>query len=207
MKAHGVTPLLIYNIFDESAHTASIANEVITFSALAPTQELAELWILEDSIVVTDVPGTTTYVLDTDYSIERDDTTGLIEITRIATGAIGATGITHVDYDYATPGAVTTTNVNAGIDEIQNILTALGFANLPGWVTCPKYSQITVGTGATDPASIRANLKVNAQALNTVFTTRFVYDIDETDYDVTVAAGAPDISKISDDKDVTSEHG
>jgi len=201
----GITPILIYNIFDESAHTVSITDEVLTFSALVPEQFVANEFALIDTFVVTDNPMTKTYVEGTDYSLARNATTGLVGVTRITTGTIGATDDVLVDYEYIDPTTVVTAEVTAGIDAVQTIIMDLGFANLPGWIHCPEYSKIAVS--GTDPASIRAQLKINALSLNTAFTTRFLYDIDETDFAATVVAGAPNLTKISDDKDVTSEHG
>jgi hypothetical protein len=201
----GVWPLLIYNIFDPTAHTTAITDESVTFTALAPTQPVAQKWALIDTFVVTDDPFTVTYVEGTDYSLARNNTTGFVEITRIDTGAIGATDSILVDYDYIDPTTVTTAELTAGIDKVQTIIEDINFANWPGWLHCPWYSKIAVS--GTDPALIRAQLKANAINLNSSVTVRFLYDIDETDYTATVVAGSPDLSKISDDKDVTSEHG
>jgi len=200
----GVRPLLVYNIFDEANHTTAVVDENVTFTVLAPVQPVANKWALIDTFVIQDVTDTITYVEGVDYSLERNATTGFVEITNLGAG-IGPTDTVHVDYEYCNPGAVTTANVTAGIDKVQTIIMDLSFADLPGWIHCPKYSQIAVS--GTDPAAVRAQLKINALSLNTAFTTRFLYDIDETDYNVTVAAGSPDLTKIYDDKDVTSEHG
>lgn len=204
IEGFALRPVLIYNIFDESNHTTPVVDESVTFSVGAGVvQPIANDFALIDTFVVTDDPMTVTYILDTDYSLERNGVTGKVEITNLGAG-IGPTDSVLVDYEHADPSAVTTSEVTAGIDQVQNIITALGFAKLPGWVHCPKYSQVAIS--GTDPAAIRAQIKVNCLKLNEVFTTRGLYDVDETAYNVTVAAGSPDLTKIYDDKDVTSEH-
>jgi len=50
------------------------------------------------SVVVKDVTDVTTYVLDTDYSV-INATTGEIKI--LSTGAIAASAVLHISYDYA----------------------------------------------------------------------------------------------------------
>jgi hypothetical protein len=208
MQTFGVRPVLIYNVFDPTIHITSIANEHVP--AFAPgagqTQELVETPILIDTVVITNTAGAVTYVLGIDYSLERSTSTGKIEVTRIATGAILANETVDADYDYVDGTKVTTAHLTTAIDGVNNIMTELGAGKLPGWVHCPYYSQKSTGA-TTVPADIRAALLAIAGDLNTVFKTRFVYDIDETDYNTSVAAGTPDLTQIYADVNVRSEYG
>lgn len=208
LDTFSVTPVLFYNFFDVTKHLTSVTDENVTFVATATgvTQPIANEFACIDTFVIQDVTDTTTYVLDTDYSLARNAITGFVEITRITTGAIGATDTVHVDYDYCDPTKVVDADVTAAISAVDSIITTsgLGFRVLPGWLHAPVYSQTPVS--GTDPAVIRAALKTKALALNTVFTTRFVYDIDPTDFAATWPV-SPDYTKVTDDKDVTSEHG
>lgn len=205
LNLFALTPVLIYNFFDPANHLTTITAESVTFTALLPTQPIAEKFACIDTFAVTDDPMTLTYIEGTDYSLERNATTGFVEVTRITTGAIGATDSVLVTYKYCDPTLIVDADIVAAIAKGNDIITELGFGKIPGWLHCPEYSRIAVN--GSDPAVVRAALKTQAIALNTVFTTRFIYDIDETAYNVTVAAGSPDLQEIYDDKDVMSEHG
>lgn len=75
------------------------------------------------AITVTDVPGTTTYVADTDYIVHAD--IGAIEV--LSAGSIADASVVHIDYTYATqthitasPDNVARTIIFAGINTADN---------------------------------------------------------------------------------------
>ena len=199
MSGFGLYPVLIYNVLDPATHQTSVTDENVTFAAgSGVTQDLAGDYILHDTIVVQDDGDAITYVLDTDYSIER--VSGVTQITRITTGSIGETDTVHVDYDYCDPSGITDAQVTAAIEAADDIITSVGFSKLPGTLHAPYWSMVDIDS--ITAANTRAQLAAKAAQLNTVFTTRFVYDLDDTAYAV-----SGDLQDVYDDKDVLSENG
>ena len=194
-----VTPIIIYNALDPDTHQTAVTDEVLTFAADDLDQPLANKFAQHSTIVVTDNPMTTTYVLDTDYSVSRDSD-GTTQITRITTGSIGATDDILVDYDYCVPEQITDNQASTAIGKIDDILTTFGPAYLPGWIHAPEWSKKdqTLITAAT----VRLQLKTKANLFSDIFTTRFVYDLDRTAY-----AASSTLSDLTDDKTIADSQG
>lgn len=72
-----------------------------------------------DTIVVTDSTNTTTYVLDTDYTITEGDMSTLTTIKRTSTSSIPSGSEVYVDYE-AGENFTVTYNVNTLLQSVQN---------------------------------------------------------------------------------------
>lgn len=194
-----ITPIIIYNALDPDTHQTAVTDEVLTFAADDLDQPLANKFVQHSTIVVTDNPMTTTWVRDTDYTVTRDSS-GVTQITRLATGGIGATDDILVDYDYCVPTQITDNEATTAIAEVDNVLTVLGPSKLPGWLHAPGWSQ--KNQTLIQVANVRAQLNTKATLFSSIFTTRFVYDLDRTTY-----AGSGTLSDLTDDKTVSSAYG
>lgn len=199
LMKNGMYPVLIYNVLDPATDQADIVDENVIFTATALTQPVAQKYALLDTFVIQDVTDTTTYVEGTDYSLALS--LGVVQITRIATGAIGATDTIHVDYSYCTPAATTDLAFTTAIALADNIITDLGFSYLPGRMHCPYRSKVDYG--ATTYAAIRGALLTAATTLNSsTFKSRFHYDLDESSF---ITSGT--LQDLYDEKTVASEYG
>lgn len=139
---YAVCPCVLINVFDPATHKATETDEAQTFAdgkiITAHPHVLAGEEVKNDA-------GDVTYVLDTDYTINRQ--TGVI--TRIDAGGIGATDPVKVTYDYADPSAVTGTDIIGGIDGSTGAKTGLELVNrvfpqfglIPGQVGAPGWSH------------------------------------------------------------------
>ena len=130
--------MLIFNAFDPSVagNILAVVDESHTFAAGVEYVNLVGSFVFEDQIVVTDDPMTVTYLLGTDYTIERHPE-GKVRIVRIATGAIGATQAVLADYKKAVDG-ITDAILEVAISGVDDIVTELSFSNLPGWLHDPN---------------------------------------------------------------------
>jgi len=197
MSGFGMYPVLIYNVLDPDSHQTAIADESRVL--ITGTVKLVNKYIQMSTIVVTDSPMTTTYDIGDDYTVSRG-TDGLVSITTVSTGAIGATDTILVDYDYCDNSAITQIQVTAAIQGCNDIITDLGFSRLPGWIHAPYWSQADIDNVVA--ATVRTDLSTISANLNSTFVTRFVYDIDETDYN-----SSSDLADIYADKSILDENG
>ena len=197
-KQFGLYPVLTYNLLDPAEHKADITDEDVVFAAGALTQPVANKYAMLDTFVIQDSGDTITYIEGTDYSLEL--VLGIVQITRIAAGDIGETDTVHVDYSYCDPTAVTNLQVVTAIGKVNSIVTDLSFANLAGWIHCPEFSRKDWNN--IESASVRGALLTQAKFMNEVFTTRFVYDLDETAF-----VASNDTADLFTEKTVLSEHG
>lgn len=109
----GAATCVVVNVFDPAVHKTHVAAEA---KALASDGTLTLAHPGVAGVVVKSQDGVTTYVLDTDYSL--DAVTGVI--TRIAAGAIAAGATLKVDYDYADPTKVTNADIIGAVDGAGN---------------------------------------------------------------------------------------
>lgn len=135
----------VNNVFDPAIHKTAVAAEARTFANDKVT--LLDVPVA-GSVVVKSNDGVTTYVLDTDYTV--DYPTGVI--TRKAAGAIAAGATVKVDYSKGNPAAVTSVEVigttsaagvRSGLELFREARTKFGAA--PKLVIAPGFStQSTV---------------------------------------------------------------
>ena len=179
-----VSPVVFINVFDPATHKTSVASEAATLDGDAVT--VAHPGILAGTLVVKDEGATTTYVVDTDYTVDR--ATGII--TRVSTGDIAANDTLTLTYDYGDPTKVTSTDIIGGIDAETGAATGLELLNsvfprfgvVPGQVVAPGFSQ---------NSSVAAVMHAKAGNINGHFKCIAVVDVDSdtvTQYDDVSAA-------------------
>lgn len=169
---YNVGPIVVVNVFDPATHKATATDEAQTLDA-DDELTLDHPGLVVDP-VVKDVTDTTTYVKDTDYTI--DWITGVI--TRIDTGGINALDTLHITYDYGDPTAVVATDIIGGIDA-QLVKTGLElvdsvfpmFRLVPGLIVAPGWSHET---------SVAAVMVSKAGNINTLFKAMAVIDVPES---------------------------
>ncbi len=151
IRNYGGSDIEIVNVFDPATHNATATDIAYTI----PTSGTVQLERLTASakngikatgltaVTVTNTGGATTYVLDTDYSLDTIKGT----ITRLTAGAIPANGNIEVTYTYADPNAVTLTNiigavtdgVRTGLQMAFNMRSLRGYR--PKVIICPGFSE------------------------------------------------------------------
>ena len=165
-------PLIVVNVFDPDEHKTEVASEPQTFADDIITLDHAYVRAGE---LVKDSTETTTYVEDTDYTINR--LTGVV--TRLGTGSIGATDMVKVTYSYADPSKVVADDVIGEIDSGTGAASGFEliheifprFGEVPGLVLAPRF-------GETPAVAIA--LAAKAKAINGALKALAVVDIPET---------------------------
>lgn len=143
-----VAPVVLVNVLDPTVHKGSVDKEEHTFAADAPAVTLSKQGVLLDSVVVKSEGGTTTYVLDTDYTVGFDED-GNAVITRLEGGAIGEVSPIEATYDYIDPTMVDSDDIIGGVDTITGNYEGLElldkvfptFGLVPGMVLAPGWSH------------------------------------------------------------------
>ncbi|MBO8136802.1 MAG: phage tail sheath family protein [Desulfotomaculum sp.] len=181
MKSHfalfNVAPVVFINVLDPSTHKKSISAESVTLDS-DDQAVLSKKGVLLSTVVVKSSDGTTTYVLDTDYSVDFDDD-GNAVITRLSSGSITQGADLQVDYDHLDPSMVTNTDIIGGVDGTSGEYTGLELVNkvfplfrlVPGQILAPGWSH--------DP-TVAAVMNAKASNINGLFKAISVTDVDST---------------------------
>ena len=160
------TAMLVVNVFDPATHKTALSGSPVekTFDA---NDEIAIGKEGITGLVVTDSAEETTYVLNTDYSLEP--ITGVI--TRIEGGAISAEATVKIQCNYADPSLVDADDI-IGTTDVDGNRTGLQafkdcyqmFGMFPKIIICPGYSDNAgVASGMkTISDAIRARALVDA---------------------------------------------
>jgi uncharacterized protein len=157
------------NITVLPAATAPISGEVHTFSGSPGSIQLAHGNIVASSVTVTSDPAGTTYVQGTDYTV--NPVTGLI--SRLASGAVGATEEVLAGYSYYS-GAAFEEDRDYTADLINGVIT------LPAGSTIAAGATVIVSFTYADPTKVQDSDIIGAitngnysgfQALTTTFGT------------------------------------
>lgn len=145
--AQGAGTVIVINVFDPTVHKTSVLDEAKTLG----TDDKATLaHVGVRNVVVKNTTGLTTYILDTDYTL--DAVKGII--TRKTTGAIIALQALKISYDYADPtkvlsadiiGTVDASGNRTGLKALKDGYTLFGF--YPKIIIAPTYcTQTSVAT-------------------------------------------------------------
>ena len=176
-NVYPVGPIVYINVLDPSKHTKDLVSKSYQVNDKQAT--IDSIGVIADSTLSVK-SGDTTGVLDTDFTVSFDSTTGYAIITLIAGGklekattltvsgkALDPTLVTAVDI----VGAVdTATGKETGIQVIRQVYPKLGI--VPGLLLAPGYSQIPeVGLALTAKASL----------LNGVYRAFALLDLDTTE--------------------------
>lgn len=100
---------IVVNVLDPEVHVTSVTNEAVTLDARG-VGTLAHEQVTD--VVVKDSTGTTTYVLDTDYTVAKGDGKITRKGSTIAEGAS-----LKVTYDYLDPSKVTVSDLIGEVDD------------------------------------------------------------------------------------------
>lgn len=164
-------PLVVVNVLDPDTHKTDVASEEQTFASDIITLDHPHVLTGE---AVKDATETTTYVKDTDYTINY--ITGVI--TRISTGSIGATEAVKVTYSYADPSKVTDSDIIGGVDG-NGVRTGLEMIE----DVFPRY-RLVVGNvaapGFSDSAAVAIVMAAKADGFNGIFRAQAVIDLPQT---------------------------
>lgn len=155
--AQGAGTCLVVNVFDPATMTVEVLAENKTVTNGKAKTTYAPI----GDVVVTNNAGTTTYVKDTDYSIDDFGNIKVLNFTAIAEGStikctydrLDATTIT----DSNIIGAISGTGARSGLKAL-----ALGYSTFgynPKLIICPKYSTSN---------AVAAEMIVQAEALRAV---------------------------------------
>lgn len=151
--------VIVVNVLDPTTHKTAVADEAKTFGS-DDTVTLAHKGVASE--VVTNTAGTTTYVKDTDYTINY--ATGVI--TRKTGGAITAGMAVKVNYDYADPtkvvaadiiGTVNEAGARTGMQAWKDSYNLFGF-----------FPKILIAPAFCTQNSIASELNVLASALRAI---------------------------------------
>lgn len=127
---HGAGTVIVINVLDPATHKTAVANEAVAFEATTDRVKLAHGAVA--ALVLKSADGATTYVADTDYTV--DALTG--ELKRVKGGGIAAGGSAKASYDYADPtkvtaadiiGAVNAAGVRTGLKALKDTYNLFGF--------------------------------------------------------------------------------
>lgn len=165
-----VGPVVFVNVFDPATHKATIADEALVLVGGLGT--LANADIMGDP-VVKNTAGDTTFILDTDYTIDR--ATG--DIATVTGGAMSATEALKVGYDHADLAAVTTEDIIGGVDGDTGAYSGLELLN----TVFPKFRMIpgqVVAPGWSHDSGVAAVMHAKAGNINGHFKAVAVVDID-----------------------------
>ncbi|CAA9382265.1 MAG: Phage tail sheath monomer [uncultured Gemmatimonadetes bacterium] len=158
--ARGRGVAIVVNVFDPAVHKAAVASASFTFNA-SDTITLPHQGV--SAVVVKNAAGTTTYVADTDYTL--DAAAG--RITRKAGGALAAGAAVTVAYDRPDPSAVTAAQVNGatdgsgnrtGMQALLDSATLFGFT--PKLLIAPGFS--TLPSVTAELASLAGRFRAHA---------------------------------------------
>jgi len=171
---YGCKPVVFVNVLDPATHKTDVTDSAVTLADGKVT--IPETGILKDTIVVKDSGGTTTYVLNTDYTVAFDSG-GYIEIKKIDTGSIASNDIT-VSYSKLDPSAVVKDDIIGGIDATTGDKTGLElvsevftrFRMVPGSLLAPGWSH---------NVDVAALMAAKAENINGLFRCVAIADIQD----------------------------
>ncbi|WP_088227788.1 phage tail protein [Desulfosporosinus sp. FKB] len=172
----GVSPLVLINVLDPAVHNVDVPEQTVAIvnnSAKVNTFGV----LLDNTFVVKDSTGTTTYSKGTDYTVSFD-ADGYPIITVVSTGDIpsDATQL-KVTCKKIDPSKVTETDIIGsyisatgtykGIECVQQVFPRL--ALVPGLLLAPGWSH---------KPEVKEALNANSSAINGCFSAEVVLDVD-----------------------------
>lgn len=139
------SPAILINVLDPATMKTSETGYMVTL--VNDLSTIPHQGILLDSVAVKSDDGTTTFILDTDYSLAFDDS-GNLTVQRIESGDIPAGATLQIDFDKLDPSAVTADDIIGGVDafgqptglELLNQVFPR-FRQVPGMVLAPGFSH------------------------------------------------------------------
>lgn len=155
----GAGTVIVINVLDPATHKTAVVAETVTLDG--DTGKTAQpAWV--GAATVKNEAADTTYVLDTDYTVEP--VTG--EIKRLAGGAIAADAILKVSYEHADPAKVTAADLIGAVNgagQRTGMQALLDTYNLLGF-----FAKILIAPGFCTLNSVASELIVMAGKLRAV---------------------------------------
>jgi phage tail sheath protein FI len=176
-QLYGVSPAVFVNVFDPITHGTAVTGQSVTLVD-------GECTIYDDAdlstLVVKDSAGTTTYVIDVDYTAEYINTR--IVIKRIDGGAITSeTASLKLDYTKIDDEPCDETDIGNGLNKIEDVYPL--HSVVPGMILAPGFSQI--------PA-VKTLMVSKTENINGLFNAIAIADIDSAS-----ATGAETYSEVA----------
>lgn len=199
VKAHfsvySVAPIVCINVLDpdNTDHTNVATNQshqLIEGEVLLQTyggEDVAIFGIIATTVVVKNHNGSTTYVLDTDYTLDFDDD-GFLNLSIVDGGAIGASDVLSITFTYFDPSGVTaddiiggyTAGAYTGLEVVEQVLPRLRL--VPGFLLAPKWSQTP---------EVAARMATIARSINGSFRAMALTDLSTDPGEIPTYAEAP----------------
>lgn len=146
--------VLVVNVFDDEAHVAEVDAE----SKVITNGKTKTTYAPIGDIELTNSAGTTTYVKDTDFSIDAFGNITVLDFTSIAEGATVKATYNRLDAaEIADADFVGGTDPRSGFDVFDTAFSSLGYA--PKILICPTYCE---------EAAVAAAMIAKATALRAV---------------------------------------
>ena len=175
-KLFGMKPAVFCNVFNPATHNTAVAAATAT---VKNHQIKLPVDCIDDSNLVVKTTGNTpaTLVKDTDYEVYYSDENCIVELLPAST-SYSATSLS-VAYNKANPGAITATDIENAVEDIEKCKSILGI--VPDLICAPGWSST---------ASVAAVMAAKASSINGIFKAKAVVDLD------TSASGADDYSEV-----------
>ncbi|WP_297429312.1 phage tail sheath family protein [Clostridium sp.] len=177
-KQFAVAPVVLINVLDPAIHKSDSITATVAINNKIATIEVEGI-LLNNTFIVEDSTGATTYTKGTDYTVEFNDS-GYPEITILSTGTI-LTSETELEVSYTKldPSKVTEADIIGGYTEatgaykgIECITKVYPMLNLvPGLLIAPGWSQ---------KKTVEAALKAKNTLINGSFNAQVIIDIDSS---------------------------
>lgn len=176
-RVFAIAPIIMLNVLDPAKHTKTNAAKAVQISNGAATYDVQD--VLLSSVVVKSSDDATTYVKDTDYTLEFT-TAGEVKITILPTGAAAEATAVKVNSTSIDPTLVTETDVIGGTDATTGKETGIEavrliypmFAMTPGLLLAPGWSQ---------KATVAAAMQAKTEGINGVYSCECLIDLDCSD--------------------------
>lgn len=159
----GVGPVVVVDVLDLNVHYTSRANITFTFpSSNAQVINLGHMGIINNgSLVVTNSGGTTTYVLNTDYTI--DWINGII--MQKTSGAMTPGETVEVTYNYVDPSKVTSVDIVGAVT--ASVYTGMQ-AFLKSFSLFGYWPKILIAPGFSSTLTVAQGLQTIAKLIRAV---------------------------------------
>lgn len=141
--------------------------------------------VLKDKVTVTSSDSSTTYALNTDYTLTFNDT-GRLVLAVIPGGAITGTEI-MVGYTALNPSAITASQIIGGTDVLTGVRTGLELVEEVFQVT-KLVPNLILAPGFSDNPVIAAIMEAKAHDINGLFEAYAVTDLDASQKYMDIAA-------------------
>lgn len=180
-------PIAFVNVLDPTVHVTVTAPASATLVGGVHTIEADG--VLKDKVIVTSSDSSTTYVLNTDYTLTFN-ALGRLILAVIPGGSISGTDI-RVGYTALNPASITASQIIGGSDITTGVRTGLELIEEVFQVT-KLVPNLILAPGYSDDPVIAAIMEAKAHDINGLFEAYAVTDLDASIKYMDVAAWKKD---------------